>query len=136
MITSLLFVGIMSGLLFAFMDALINANPLAVRLNAAYKPIARTSIVMPAALILDILYGVLMAGIFALLYPSLPGGGELLKGLSFGLMVWFFRVAMQVGSQWVMFTVPGKSLLYTAAAGLGEMLVLGLFYALTLPLVL
>jgi hypothetical protein len=39
---------------------------------------------------------------------------------------------MYVASQWVMFTVPVKTLLYTLVAGLGEMLILGIFYGLAL----
>jgi hypothetical protein len=35
---------IVSGILFAILDGVINANPLAQRLYAVYKPIARTSI--------------------------------------------------------------------------------------------
>jgi hypothetical protein len=73
-----------------------------------------------------------MGGIFLLLYESLPGEIGLIKGLTFALMAWFFRVVMQVASQWMMFIVPGKTLLYTLVAGLGEMLVLGVLYGLTL----
>ena len=58
----------------------------------------------------------------------------LVKGLSFGLLVWFLRVAMQAASQWMMFTIPTNTLLYTLAVGIAEMLVLGLFYGLTLKL--
>jgi hypothetical protein len=125
-------VGLMGGFLFALMDALIQANPLAARLYEVYKPIARSRIPTPAALLIDIAYGFILAAIFLVLYNSLPGDTTLLKGLSFGLLAWFFRVLMQVVSQWVMFNVPVRSLLYTAAAGLGEMLALGLFYSLML----
>ncbi len=134
MILTFIAVGLISGVLFAVMDMLINANPLAVRLYAVYKPIARTSVTIPAALGIDLAYGFLLAGLFILLYNSLPGSTGLLKGLSFGLLAWFLRVLMQVASQWVMFNVPVRSLLYTAAAGLGEMLVLGTFYGLTIPM--
>ncbi len=134
MILTFIGVGVVSGVLFAVMDTLINANPLAVRLYAVYKPIARTSVTIPAALGIDLAYGFVLAGIFILLYNSLPGSTALLKGLSFGLLAWFLRVLMYVASQWVMFNVPVRSLLYTAAAGLGEMLVLGTFYGLTLPM--
>lgn len=134
MILTFAVVGLISGILFAVMDTLINANPLAVRLYAVYKPIARTSVAIPAAMAIDLAYGFLLAGIFVLLYNSLPGATAVVKGLSFGLLAWFLRVLMQVASQWVMFNVPVRSLLYTAAAGLGEMLVLGTFYGLTLPL--
>ena len=55
-----------------------------------------------------------------------------MKGISFALMVWFFRVVMSVASQWMMFKVPVKALVYTLLAGLGEMLVLGILYGLAL----
>jgi len=47
-------------------------------------------------------------------------------------MVWFFRVIMSAASQWMMYAIPIKSLLYTVIAGSGEMLVLGILYGLTL----
>jgi hypothetical protein len=47
-------------------------------------------------------------------------------------MVWFFRVVMAVASQWMMFIIPIKTLLYTLVAGMGEMLILGVLYGLTL----
>ena len=133
MIVSFIIVGLVSGLLFALMDALISANPLGARLLSAYKPIARATIAMGPAMLVDLAYGFLMAGIFLVLHSGLPGSTPLMKGLSFGLLAWFFRVLMQVASQWVMFNVPVRSLLYTAATGLGEMLVLGAFYGLMLP---
>ena len=37
-------VSVVSGILFGVLDAATNANPLAQRLNAVYRPIARTSI--------------------------------------------------------------------------------------------
>jgi hypothetical protein len=77
-------------------------------------------------------YGFALAGIFLLLYKSLPGGAGLAKGISFALIVWFFRVVMQAASQWMMFSVPGGAILYMLAAGLVEMLVLGILYGLTL----
>ncbi len=126
--------GVLGGLLMAFLDALVNANPLATRLYSVFKPIARTSMNIGVAVLIDIAYGLLMAGIFVLLHDALPGENDVLKGLSFGLLVWFFRVVMQAASQWVMFNVSLRSVLYTALAGLGEMLAIGLFYGMTLPL--
>ena len=132
MITRYIIVSIISGILFGVMDGLINANPLAVRLYAVYKPIARKSINLPTGVLIDLLYGFVMAGVFWVLYTSLPGETGIVKGLSFALMVWFFRVVMSVASQWMMYVIPAKCLLYTAIAGLVEMLVLGVLYGLTL----
>ena len=125
-------VSIVSGILFGILDGVINANPVAQRLYDVYKPIAKTSLNLPAGIGIDLAYGFVMAGVFLLLYNSLPGDMGLVKGVSFALLVWFFRVAMGVASQWVMFNVPGAALLYTLLAGLGEMLILGILYGLTL----
>jgi hypothetical protein len=49
--------------------------------------------------------------------------------VSFGALAWFFRVLMNALSQWVMFELPVTTHLYAIAAGLLEMLALGMFYA-------
>jgi len=125
-------VGIVSGILFVVMDALINANPLARRLNKVFEPIVKKSINIPIGLTIDIVYGFVMAGLFLILYTSLPGGIGLVKGINFSLIAWFFRVVMNVLSQRMMFNVPIGASFYTLVAGMGEMLVLGIFYGLTL----
>ena len=125
-------VSIISGILFGIMDGLINANPLAQKLYEVYKPIAKTVINVPAGIIIDLVYGFVMAGVFLLLYRSLPGETGLLKGISFAFLIWFFRVVMSVISGWMMYNVPIGALLYTLITGLGEMLILGILYGLTL----
>jgi hypothetical protein len=125
-------VSIISGILFGVLDGVINANPLAQRLYEVYKPIAKTSINPLAGIMIDLVYGFVMAGVFLLLYKSLPGETGLVKGVSFACLVWFFRVVMYTASQWVMFNVPVEALLYSLVTGLGEMLILGVFYGLTL----
>ncbi len=125
-------VSIISGFLFGALDGLINANPLAQRLYDVYRPIARTSMNLPAGIVIDLVYGFAMAGVFLLLYKSLPGEAGLVKGISFAVLVWFFRVAMYVATQWMIFNVPVGALLYTLVAGLGEMLILGILYGFTL----
>lgn len=127
-----LIVSVAGGILFAFLDVAINANPLARRLYAVFQPIARTAFHPMAGILIDLIYGFALAGIFLLLYHSLPGATGPLKGLSFAVLVWFFRVAMSAASQWMMFRVPLKTLLYSLGAGLAEMLALGLLYGLTL----
>ncbi len=130
--TRYLVVSVSSGVLFAVLDGLLNANPLAQRLYAVYKPIARQSVNAPLGLSFDIVSGVVMAALFAALTPSLPGG-PVVKGLAFGVMAWFFRVAMGAASQAVMFNVPGSALAYMLAAGLVEMTALGVLYGVALP---
>ncbi len=125
-------VSFVSGILFGIMDGLINANPIAVGLYAVYKPIARTSPNMSAGILADLVYGFLLAAVFLLLYPSLPGDNGLVKGIAFAILLWLLRVVMYVASQWVMFIVPETTLVYLLITGLLEMLVLGLFYGLTM----
>jgi hypothetical protein len=125
-------VSIVSGMLFGVLDGLINANPFAQSLYEVFKPIAKTTIDPIGGIVIDLAYGFVMAGVFLLLYASLPGEIGLVKGLSFAVIVWFFRVVMYTASQWVMFNVPPSALLYTLVTGLGEMLVLGILYGLTL----
>lgn len=125
-------VSLASGILFGTLDGLINANPLAQRFFAVYKTISKTAINIPAGITIDLVYGFAMAGIFLLLYNCLPGKAGVVKGISFSLLVWFFRVVMYVASQWMMFKVPLGALLYILVTGLSEMLILGLLYGLTL----
>lgn len=127
-----LIVSAVSGILFGILDAVINANPLARRLYAVYQPIAKTSLNPLAGIAIDLGYGFVMAGIFLLLYHSLPGEIGLVKGISFAFITWFFRVLMSAASQWMMFKIPGKTLLYSLITGLGEILILGMLYGLIL----
>ncbi len=125
-------VSMVSGILFGIMDGFMNANPFAQKLLVIYKPIMRTSVNISAGIIIDLVYGFAMAGIFILLYKCLPGEAGFMKGVTFAFIIWFFRVVMYAASQWMMFTVPKAALLYMLAAGLAEMLILGIFYGLTL----
>ena len=129
---SYIIVSIVSGILFVVMDGLINVNSFAQRLYEVYKPIAKKSMNVKVGIVIDLFYGFVMAGIFLLLFNSLPGELGLVKGISFAFLVWFFRVVMYVASQLMMFNIPIGALLYSLVAGLGEMLILGIFYGLTL----
>lgn len=121
-----------SGILFGILDGAINANPCAQKLFAVFSPILKKSVNAPAGMVIDLAYGFIMAAAFLMLFNSLPGSSGVLKGLSFGLLVWFFRVVMSAASTWMMFEIPAGLVFYTLITGLGEMLLLGLFYGLTL----
>jgi hypothetical protein len=125
-------VSITGGILFILLDALINANPLARDFLADFSPAMRTSVNVPAGIAIDLAYGFILAGLFLLLFSSLPGSAGIQKGISFALIAWFFRVAMGVASQWMMFNIPLQALLYSLLAGLFEMLALGILYGATL----
>lgn len=123
---------IIGGILFGILDGVINANPLARKLYQVYKPLARKSLNIIAGLVIDLIYGFVLAGVFLILYQSLPGEIGIVKGISLGILVWFFRVVMSAAAQWVMYIVPLNTIIYSIFAGLGEMLLLGIFYGLLL----
>lgn len=123
---------IVGGLLFGILDGLINANPLARDLYKVYEPISRTAVNIPAGVAIDLVYGFVLAAVFLLLYKSLPGRSGLIKGISFALLIWFFRVVMAAASSWMMFNLPAATLIYTIVTGLAEMLVLGILFGLVL----
>jgi hypothetical protein len=126
-------VGLGAGVAFLVSDAVLNANPLAQRLYAAYGPIARSNINALAGSLIDLAYGIILAALFVILWPSLPGETSLMKGLSFGLMVWFLRVVMRVASDWVTTTVPTETHAYTLVGGLVQILLVTALIALLLP---
>ena len=130
--TRFIIASILTGLLFGAMDGLINGNPYASKLMECFKPIAKRAVNVPAGLVIDLVYGFIISGIFILIMPALPTEICIIKGLAYGLGMWFFRVVMGVISNWMMFTVPGKTLIYMLWTGLIEMVVLGIINGLIL----
>jgi hypothetical protein len=123
---------ILTGLLFGILDGLINGNPYAIKLMECYKPIAKQSLNISAGLIIDLVYGFAISGLFFLLFPVLPTESGIIKGITFGVGMWFFRVLMNVISSWMMFNIPVKTLVYLLLTGLVEMILLGIFNGLIL----
>ena len=112
------------GVIFGILDGLMHANPIAENLYDIYEPISRDSINVTAGIIIDIVYGFILCGVFLLLYKSLPGVG-IVKGFGYGVLMWIFRVMMYAITQWMMFTIPMGTILYMILAGLFEMLIIG-----------
>jgi len=125
-------ISISSGILFGIMDGFFNANPLAQKLYRVYDPIIKKKVNMPIGILIDLIYGFALAGIFLYIKGSLPFLSGWLNGLLYGVVVWFLRVVMNVVGQWMMFNVPASTMVYTLGYGLLEMLALGILYGLTL----
>lgn len=123
--TRFIIAAILTGVLFGMMDGLINGNPFALKLMECYKPIAKQTINVPIGILIDLIYGFIITGMYIVIMPALPTELGITKGLIFGLGMWFFRVLMGVISNWMMFTVPGKTLIYLLLTGLIEMIILG-----------
>ncbi len=126
-------VGLIAGVAFLLLDGVLNANPMAQRLYAAYQPIARQSVNVLAGSAIDLAFGVLLAALFSTLRTSLPGRTKVAKALSFGLIVWFLRVCMRVAGEWIVMVVPAHVHAYTLAAGLVQMLIVAGLIAFLLP---
>ena len=122
---NLLLASLATGILFGAMDAAINANPYARRLNTVYEPVAKTEINAVAGSLIDLVYGVVIVLVYLQLAPALPGATGLAKGLALGLGMWFFRVVMSAATTWMTHRVPPALLAYQLVTGLAEMLVLG-----------
>lgn len=124
--TRFILTAVLTGLLFGIMDGLINGNPLATKLYDCYKPIAKQSINVPAGIVIDLFYGFAITAIYTVIVKALPSESGVVRGLSYGLGIWFFRVFMNVLTNWMMFDIPVKTLVYILLTGLVEMLLLGL----------
>ena len=120
------------GILYWILDGIIVWNPYARKLYQAYRTNANPSFSLPKSFFVYLVYGFAMAGLFLLLYNSLPGETGIVKGICFGLIAWYFRGFTTVMSQWIFSTVSLKTMGYAAITGVGEALILGMFLGLTL----
>lgn len=76
----------------------------------------------------ELINGFMMAIIYAVIHPSLPGQGWK-KGISYGLLVWGLRVVMGAFSTYMMTTMPPILIVITVVMGLIEVLILGIAIA-------
>ena len=81
-------VGLASGLLFAILDGVIHANPLARKLYAVYQPIARTSLNPLVGLAIDIAFGFIMAIVFLLIRSTRARSQSIGKNIPFWTAFW------------------------------------------------
>jgi hypothetical protein len=125
-------VSLASGLLLAVLDALLNANPLARRLYSSYGPIARKSISIFRGILIDLLFGFILAGFYLLLYKGLPFQPGIARAITFGFIVWVLRSLMNSLSHWTMYEIPAQTHFYAIFAGLLQSLLISIFYSLTL----
>jgi hypothetical protein len=125
-------VSVGSGLLLVVLDAVLNANPLALRLYSTYSAIARISIPIIRSILIDIAFGFLLAGFYLILYRAMPVQPGIARAIAFGFLVWVLRSLMNTLSHWTMYNVPAYTHLYALFTGLIQSLAVSLFYGLTL----
>jgi hypothetical protein len=80
-------VSIFSGAVFGVLDGLIHGNPSAQELLSEFQPIARVSVNIPIGVAIDLMYGFILAGLFLILYKSIPGKTGWTRGLNYGFIV-------------------------------------------------
>jgi hypothetical protein len=79
-------------------------------------------------LIFELINGFMLAVIYAVIHPSLPGQGWK-KGISYGLIVWGLRVVMGAFSTYMMTDMAPVSIVINGVTGLIEVLILGIVIA-------
>jgi hypothetical protein len=79
-------------------------------------------------LIFELVNGFMLAVIYAVIHPSLPGQGWK-KGISYGLIVWGLRVVMWAFSTYMMTDMPPILIAITVVTGLIEVLILSIVIA-------
>jgi hypothetical protein len=73
--------------------------------------------------VFELINGFMLAVIYAVIHPSLPGWGWK-KGISYGLMVWGLRVVMGAFSTYMMTDMAPVSIVINVVTGLIEVLIL------------
>ena len=134
-VTRLLLAGIVASVLFLVLDAALGiaGGIIGTRFfGLSSEQPSEIEDKMTNGLIFEVVNGFMLAVIYAVVHPSLPGEGWV-KGLSYGLLVWGLRVVMGAFSTYMMFDVRATSIVITAFTGLIEVLVLGVAIAAIYP---
>ena len=74
-------------------------------------------------LFFELINGFMLAIIYAVIHPSLPGRGWK-KGISYGVLVWGLRVVMGAFSTYMVTNTPPTLIAVTVVTGLIEVLIL------------
>ena len=78
---------------------------------------------MGLGLVFELVNGFMLALIYAIIHPALPGEGWK-KGISYGLIVWGLRVLMWAFSTYMMTSMPPIQISITVLTGVIEILII------------
>jgi hypothetical protein len=123
--------GIVASVLFLVLDAALGTAGGFIGAEAFDLPFEQPPGIeakMKFGLIFELINGFMLAVIYAVIYPSLPGRGWK-KGISYGLLVWGLRVVMGAFSTYMMTDMPPILIAITVVTGLIEVMVLGIVIA-------
>jgi hypothetical protein len=122
----LLVAGIVASVLFLVLDAVLGMAGGFVGAQVFGLPFEQPSGIeakMKFGLIFELINGFMLAVIYAVIHPSLPGRGWK-KGISYGLLVWGLRVVMGAFSTHMMTDMSPILIAITVVTGLFEVLIL------------
>jgi hypothetical protein len=122
--------GIVASVLFLVLDAILGITGGLIGqqvfgVPAGQPPEAK----MMIGLIFELINGFMLALIYAVIHPGLPGQGWK-KGISYGLIVWGLRVVMWAFSTYMLTDMSPVLITITVVTGLIEVLILGVVIAL------
>ena len=121
--------GIVASILFLVLDAIFGMLGGLIGMQLFGLPLEQPSEVkMMIGPIFELINGFMLALIYAIIHPDLPGQGWK-KGVSYGLIVWGLRVVMWAFSNYMMTDMPPVLIVITVVTGLIEVLILGVVIA-------
>jgi hypothetical protein len=118
--------GIVASVLFLALDAALGTAGGFIGAEAFGVPIEQPpgfKAKMKFGLIFELINGFMLAVIYAVIHPSLPGRGWK-KGISYGLIVWGLRVVMWAFSTYMVTDTHPISIAITVVTGLIEVMIL------------
>jgi hypothetical protein len=127
----LLVAGIVASVLFLILDMLLGAAGGAIVAQFFGVPFDQPPGIeakIKFGLVFELINGFMLALVYALIHPSLPGQGWK-KGISYGLIVWGLRVVMWAFSTFMMTDMPPALIAITVITGLIGVLILGIVIA-------
>jgi hypothetical protein len=121
--------GIVASILFLVLNAIFGMLGGLIGMQLFGLPLEQPSEVkMMIGPIFELINGFMLALIYAIIHPDLPGQGWK-KGVSYGLIVWGLRVVMWAFSNYMMTDMPPVLIVITVVTGLIEVLILGVVIA-------
>jgi hypothetical protein len=128
----LILAGIVASVLFLVLDAILGMAGGFIGAQVFGLPFEQPPGIeskMMISPVFELINGFMLAAIYAIIHPSLPGQGWK-KGISYGLIVWGLRVVMWAFSTYMMTDMLPIMIVITVVTGLIEVLILGVVIAL------
>jgi hypothetical protein len=127
----LIVTGIVASVLFLVLDAALGMAGGVIGAQVFGLPVEQPSgfeAKIKLGLLFELVNGFMLAVIYAVIHPSLPGQGWK-KGISYGLIVWGLRVVMWAFSTYMMTDMASLLIVINVVTGLIEVLILSLVIA-------